>query len=120
MSHKKLWATLYQLDENFYGKLHVTIKNKNVHMKMRNEDLKKITEIKQYLLNPPASFRLYDFAPNYLRDAITVLNNYPAAKDVIDYLQNLTEQFDNKTINQSDVIKTLKDASVEINKLTSR
>ncbi|MEP6467879.1 MAG: hypothetical protein ABJB05_16330 [Parafilimonas sp.] len=89
-------------------------------MKMRNEDLKKISEIKQYLLNPPATFRLYNYAPDYLRNAITILNNYPAAKDVIDYLQNLAEQFDAKIIHQSDLIKTLKDAGTKISNLTNR
>ncbi|HEY2727745.1 MAG TPA: hypothetical protein VGI61_11265 [Parafilimonas sp.] len=89
-------------------------------MKMRNEDVKKITEIKQYLLNPPASFRLYDYAPTYLRNAITVLNNYPEAKDTINYLQNLAEQFDNKQIDQADLSKTLTEAGIEINKLSNR
>jgi hypothetical protein len=89
-------------------------------MKMRNEDLKKITEIKQYLFNPPASFKLYDYAPTYLRDAVAVLNNYPAAKDIADYLQNLAEQFENKTINAEELHSTLKEAGMQINKLTNR
>jgi len=87
---------------------------------MRNDDVKKITEIKQYLLDPPMSFKLYDYAPNYLRDAILVLNNYPDAKDVIDYLQTLAEQFDNKTISHEHLRKTLKEAAIEINKLTNK
>ena len=53
---------------------------------MSNEDIKKITEIKQYLLNPPASFRLYDYAPTYLRDAIAVLNQDNSFKDMIDLI----------------------------------
>lgn len=89
-------------------------------MKMRNDDVKKITEIKQYLLDPPASFKLYDYAPTYLRDAITVLNNYSEAKDTIDYLQNLVQQFESKTISQEYLRKTLKEAAIEINKLTNK
>jgi hypothetical protein len=89
-------------------------------MKMRNEDIKKITETKQYLLNPPASFRLYDYAPTYLRDAIAVLNKYPEAKELVSYLQKLAEQFDNKIIGAQDVAKTLKEAGIKISNLTNR
>lgn len=89
-------------------------------MKMRNDDIKKITEIKQYLLNPPASFRLYDYAPTYLRDAIAVLNRYPETKELISYLQMLAKQFDNKIISAQDVNKTLKEAGMKISKLTNR
>lgn len=87
-------------------------------MKMRNDDLKKITETKQYLLDPPASFKLYNYAPTYLRDAIAVLNKYPDAKDTIGQLEDLAEQFDNKSIEQTQVRTTLKAAGVLISKLT--
>ena len=89
-------------------------------MKMRNDDVKKITEIKQYLLDPPVSFKLYDYASTYLRDAITVLNNYPDAKDAIDYLQTLAAQFENKIISREDLHKALREAGVEISKLTNK
>lgn len=56
-------------------------------MKMRNDDLKKITGIKQYLLDPPVTFKLYDYALNYVEDAIAVLSTYPNAADVIQNLQ---------------------------------
>ncbi len=88
-------------------------------MKMRNDDVKRITEIKQYLLDPPVSFRLYEYAPVYLRNAIEVLQNYPESKSVIDYLQQLAEQFEARQINQSNLIATLKDAGIAISKLTS-
>lgn len=54
---------------------------------MRNDDLKKITGIKQYLLDPPVTFKLYDYALNYVEDAIAVLSTYPNAADVIQNLQ---------------------------------
>ena len=87
---------------------------------MRNDDVKKITEIKQYLFDPPVSFKLYDYAPTYLRDAITILNNYPEAKETIDYLKTLAEQFETKQIEQANLRRTLKDAGVEISKLTNK
>ena len=44
-------------------------------MKMLNNDVKKITEIKQYLLDPPVSFKLYDYALIYLNDANSAAAN---------------------------------------------
>jgi hypothetical protein len=89
-------------------------------MKMRNEDLKRITEIKQYLLDPPVSFRLYEYAPGYLRNAIVVLQNYPEAKNLIHYLQQLAEQFDARQISQADILSKLKEAGMAISQLTSK
>ena len=87
---------------------------------MRNDDIKKITVIKQYLLDPPASFKLYDYAPAYLRNAINILNIYPESKELVNYLRNLAVQFDNKQIAQTALNKTLKEAGIAISKFTSR
>ncbi|MBS1746296.1 MAG: hypothetical protein JST21_09030 [Bacteroidetes bacterium] len=89
-------------------------------MKMRNDDVKRITEIKQYLLDPPVSFRLYEYAPVYLRKAIEVLQNYPESKSVIDYFQQLAEQFETRQINQANLLTILKEAGIAISKLTSK
>jgi len=89
-------------------------------MKMRNDDVKKITEIKQYLLDPPVSFKLYDYAITYLNDAINVLKDYPAAKDTADYLQNLLPVIKNKNLSQEELHKTLKDAGIKISALTNK
>lgn len=89
-------------------------------MKMRNEDLKRITEIKQYLLEPPVSFKLHDYAITYVNDAIIILNQYPNANDVVIYLQQLLEQLNNKTIEQAELRNTLIQAGIRISKLTSK
>ena len=89
-------------------------------MKMRNEDVKKITEIKQYLLDPPMSFKLYDYALDYLQNAINVLTAYPNANETNMYLKNLLEQLNNKTIAQAELRITLKQAGIEISKLTNK
>lgn len=85
---------------------------------MRNDDLKKITEIKQDLLEPPVSFKLYDYALNYLKDAIGILKDYPAAKDTADYLQNILSGIEN--LSQEELPKTLKDAGIKISALTNK
>jgi hypothetical protein len=89
-------------------------------MKMSNDDLKKIIEIKQYLLDPPASFKLYDYAINYLQDAITVLAAYPNAGSTIEYLQTIFQQLQNKTIPQEALRSILTEAGKKISRLTSK
>jgi hypothetical protein len=89
-------------------------------MKMRNEDLKKITVIKLYLLDPPTSFKLYDYALTYLQDAIGVLSAYPDAKSIVAYLEELIVQLNNKEIDQSGLRSTLKEAGIKISALTNK
>jgi hypothetical protein len=89
-------------------------------MKMLNNDVKKITEIKQYLLDPPVSFKLYDYALIYVKDAITVLSSYPDATETITHLQHLLQQLENKTIDQKELPKTLKDAGIQLSRLTNK
>jgi hypothetical protein len=88
-------------------------------MKMRNEDLKKITEIKQYLLDPPVSFKLYGYAIVYLQDALNILSVYKNAEDAIIYLQHLLQQLQNKTVPQEELRGVLKEAGRKISSLTS-
>ncbi|HEX5150387.1 MAG TPA: hypothetical protein VFW07_03000 [Parafilimonas sp.] len=89
-------------------------------MKMRNDDLKKITEIKQYLLDPPVTFKLYDYALNYVADAIKVLAEYAGAEDTTGYFQNLKEQLENRSMPQEELRGRLKEAGIQISKLTSK
>ncbi len=88
-------------------------------MKLRNEDVRKITQIKQYLLDPPVSFKLYDYAITYVNDAIAILNQYPTAQSLVTYLQQLLQQLNNKTIAQEDLRNTLMQAGIQISKITS-
>ena len=87
---------------------------------MRNDDVKKITEIKQYLLDPPVSFKLYDYALIYLQDAINVLELYPDASETTTYLKYLLEQLNNKTIDPGDLRNALKQAGIQLSRLTNK
>jgi hypothetical protein len=89
-------------------------------MKIRNEDIKKITEIKQYLLDPPVSFKLYDYALVYIQDSITVLSAYPGAEKILKYLQTLHQQLEQKEIPQDALRSTLIEAGRKISTLTSK
>ena len=89
-------------------------------MKLRNEDVKKITEIKQYLLDPPVSFKLYDYALVYVQDAINVLTAYTDSADTTTYLKTLLEQLNNKTILQENLRETLIQAGIKLSRLTNK
>jgi len=89
-------------------------------MKMLNDDLKKITEIKQYLLDPPASFKLYDYALQYVEDAVGILKDYSYAGVVTDNLKKLAEQLKNKSLPQNDLRSALKQAGMQISGLTNK
>jgi hypothetical protein len=61
-------------------------------MKIRNEDLKALTEIKQYFLDPPHTFRLYSFAIPKAEEALKLVEKYPKLKPMQDSLyQAFTE-----------------------------
>ena len=87
---------------------------------MLNDDLKKITEIKQYLLDPPASFKLYDYAVRYVEDAVDILKGYSSAGVVTNNLKKLAEQLKNKSLPQNDLRNALKQAGIEISGLTNK
>ena len=89
-------------------------------MKMKNDDLKKITEIKQYLLVPPVSFKLCDYAIAYLQNAISVLTAYPDASTTIEGLQQTLQQLRDKNIATEDLRSELKEAGKKISGLTNK
>jgi len=89
-------------------------------MKMLNDDLKKITGIKQSLLDPPATFKLYDYAVKYVGDAIEVLMLYPKTEDITGYFQNLKEQLETRSIPEDMLRGRLKEAGIKISELTSK
>jgi flagellar biosynthesis/type III secretory pathway chaperone len=90
------------------------------NMKMSNEDLKKITEIKQYLLDPPVTFKLNEYALVYLKDAVTILTPYTNANEITNQFKDLIGQLENKEIMQDELRSTLKEAGIKISQLTSR
>ena len=89
-------------------------------MKMKNEDLKKITLLKQYLFNPPASFKLNDYAISYLQDAIAVITPYPYAASTIENLEQTLHALQDKTIALGDLRKELLEAGKKLSNLTNR
>lgn len=89
-------------------------------MKMRNDDVRKITEIKQYLLDPPVSFKLHEYVVQRIQDAAAVLSAYPEAENVKHYLLDLHEQIKTKSIPQEELRNKLRQAGIQISRLTNK
>jgi hypothetical protein len=89
-------------------------------MKMRNDDIRKITEIKQYLFDPPVSFKLHEYALRHIRDATTILSAYSEAEDVKNYLIGLYKEIGAKTIPTKQLKNLLKQAGFQISRLTNK
>ena len=89
-------------------------------MKMKNDDLKKITEIKQYLLDPPISFKLNEYALGYLQNAIKVLAAYPKTENIIQDFKILIAQIEDKQVERADLRNALKQAGIKLSKLTNK
>lgn len=87
---------------------------------MKNEDLKKITEIKQYLLDPPVSFKLGDYAITYLQNAIDVLAAYPDAASTIENFRQTLQQLELKDIAAENLRNTLQGLGKQLSVLTNR
>ena len=51
-------------------------------MKMRNDDIVKLTEIKQYFLQPPYSFKLAAHSLQLLAEATEILEAYPEIQPI--------------------------------------
>ena len=89
-------------------------------MKMKNEDLKKITEIKQYLLDPPVSFKLGVYATAYLQNAIDLLTAYPEAASTVENLQQALQQLRLNNIATGNLRSTLQELGKQLSSLTNR
>ncbi len=89
-------------------------------MKMKNEDLKKITEIKQYLLDPPVSFKLGVYAMAYLQNAIDLLTAYPEAASTVENLQQTLQQLQLNNIAAGNLRSTLQEMGKQLSSLTNR
>ncbi len=87
---------------------------------MRNDDIRTITEIKQFLLDPPVSFKLKDYASKHVQDAADLLSAYAEAAAVQNYLLDLHEQLETNSISQEELRNKLKEAGIQISRLTNK
>ena len=89
-------------------------------MKMSNDDIKKITEIKLFFLDPPVSFKLDSYAIDHTKNAIIILQKYTAANDVQQHFNIMLQSLENKTIEQQQLRNMLKEAGIKISHLTNK
>jgi len=56
-------------------------------MKISNPDMIKLSEIKQYFLEPPHSFKLYTHALPQAEEAINIISKYPRLLHSVDNMK---------------------------------
>ena len=68
------------------------------YMKMNNNDLVALTEIKLYFLDPPVSFRLHKHAVQKIDECLVILSHYDLRDaEVIGYLQDIKQEIAEKS-----------------------
>lgn len=71
-------------------------------MKISNTDIVRLTEIKQYLLDPPHSFKLYKEASGLIEECISIMSKYSIDApfyDSFDVLRNDIAAFEKDPVN---------------------
>lgn len=72
-------------------------------MKISNADIVRLTEIKQYLLDPPHSFKLYKEATGLIEECLSLFNKYSFIEtsfyDSFDVLRNEIANYEKDPVN---------------------
>lgn len=72
-------------------------------MKISNADIVRLTEIKQYLLDPPHSFKLYKEASGVIEECLAILSKYNFIEtpfyDSFDVLRNEIANYEKDPVN---------------------
>ncbi|GGH81964.1 hypothetical protein HNQ91_005686 [Filimonas zeae] len=72
-------------------------------MKISNADIVRLTEIKQYLLDPPHSFKLHREATGFIEETLSILNKYAFIEtpfyDSFDVLRNEVAGYEKDPVN---------------------
>ncbi len=90
-------------------------------MKISNPDVIQLTEIKQYFVEPPLSFKLSGYALERLEKALGVLQKYPFVKPSdIEVLETLHHDIEKNKLSRDDLKMKLKEAGIMIAKLNNR
>ena len=83
-------------------------------MKMNNNDLIKLTEIKQYFLDPPVSFKLPKYAGEKIDEVISILEKYNLLADEVgQFITGLKVRIENENPTQTE----LKNALIKTGKM---
>ena len=90
-------------------------------MKFSNPDVIRITEIKQYFLDPPYTFKLYAEATALLQECIALLHKYPTIESSFyDSLDVLIAEMETQQANRGKLRIVLQKAARLIGSLQSR
>jgi hypothetical protein len=87
-------------------------------MKIRNDDLGKLNQLKLDLLSPPYSFRMNTIAADYIDSALEIMNRYsPVDNPFIEQLNKLKLEISSSTEMQQ-TKKLCRDAATLITNFT--
>lgn len=90
-------------------------------MKIANSDIIRLTEIKQYFLDPPYTFKLYVQSAPLFDEAATILQKYFSPTDtLLQQLGDLKQQLDDQSPSADKLRPILKNAAILLNGLNNR
>lgn len=90
-------------------------------MKIVNSDIIRLTEIKQYFLDPPYTFKLYAQSLPLVEEAAAILQKYFSASDtILQQLGDLKQQLDEQSQSADKLRPILKNAAILLNNINNR
>ncbi len=89
-------------------------------MKMSNQDTLKIAEIKVDLLDPPYTFKLYQFALPKVQDALETMRKYNATPAQIQVMEALIDQMNAHATTLPELRYDLRQFAKALNEIASK
>ena len=90
-------------------------------MKIANSDIIRLTEIKQYFLDPPYTFKLYAQSTPLLEEASVILQKYfPPTDTLFQQIGDLKQQMDELSQSADKLRPVLKNAGILLNSVNKR
>ena len=81
-------------------------------MKLNNQDVIRLTEIRIYFLDPPYSYKLNGYAMTQVEESIHILQKYPAAAVLVDQMETFKPLLQSSESNINTTMETMKQFAV--------
>ncbi|SFD89692.1 hypothetical protein SAMN05518672_103754 [Chitinophaga sp. CF118] len=87
-------------------------------MKLSNQDVTRLTEIRIYFREPPYSFKLSGYALLQVEESITILKKYPSAPaDLLDKMEVFRALFQSTENNIAATMEHMKEFAILLNEI---
>jgi hypothetical protein len=98
---------------NTTGKLYIL-----AIMKLNNQDVTRLTEIRIYFRDPPYSFKLAGYALQQVEESITILQKYPAVPvSLLDKMEVFRALFESTGNNIPATMQHMKEFAILLNEI---